>query len=548
LSLVLALPLAGCGAEDPSWFEEAAAARGLVWTHVRGREQRYWFPEIMGGGVGLLDYDGDGALDVYLVQSGDLAEPGALGENRLFRNLGGARFADATVSTGGADPGYGMGCAIGDADQDGDPDVYVTNVGPNALYLDEGGVLRAATEAAGVGDTNWSTSAAWLDFDADGDLDLFVANYVRWARERELVCRSNLGGQDYCSPLNYDAPTRDVLYRNEGRARFTDVSEAAGLGAAFGNGLGVVAADLDADGWPDLYVANDQMPNQLWKNRGDGTFVDRALLAGCAVNKTGAAEAGMGVVAFDVEDDGDLDLFVTHLRDETNTLFRARDGLFTDETAALALGGPSLPFTGFGVECQDFDRDGVLDLFVANGAVTRNRVPYDARDPYAEPNQVFRGRRAAEGALRFEELLPRGGLPDAPLGNSRGCASGDLDEDGDADVVVVDNGGAVELYLNRAERSANHWIGLRVLETSGGDAEGAAVTIANGERTRLRLVTTGGSYCASHDARILCGLGAEAGAVDVRVRWVDRTEEHFGPLPIDAKHVLRRGQGTPAKD
>jgi enediyne biosynthesis protein E4 len=532
---------AGCAREPEAWFRECASERGLAWEHVRGREQRYWFPEIMGGGVGLVDVDRDGALDVYLVQSGDLAEPEPALGNRLFRNLGGARFEDATARVGGDEPGYGMGCAIADADQDGDDDVYVTNLGPNVLYLNQDGVLRAAA-GAGVADPAWSTSAAWLDHDADGDLDLCVANYVRWSRERELVCRSAQGTRDYCSPLNYDAPTRATLYRNDGGALFHDVSEVAGLGEAFGNGLGVVAADLDQDGRQDLYVANDMMPNQLWHNRGDGTFDERALLAGCAVNRDGAAEAGMGIVAADIDEDGDLDLFVTHLRDETNTLYRNQGGMFSDQTSVLGLGAPSLPFTGFGVGAADFDRDGALDLYVANGAVTENRVRFTPEDPYAEPNLLFAG-RTGPGGTRFEEVLPRGGTAEPMIGNSRGAALGDLDEDGDVDVIVVENGARVRLLENLA--TSGHWIGLDVREASGGTAHGAALTLRSGTRERHRAVTSSGSYCSSNDARVLCGLGDAAEPVEVSVRWIDGTEERFGPLAVDAKHVLRRGQGAP---
>jgi len=532
---------AACTPDDGAWFREVAAARGLAWTHVRGHEQRYWFPEIMGGGVGLLDLDGDGRMEVYLVQSGDLAAPAPAETGRVFR-LEDGRYVDATARTGGADAGYGMGCACADADEDGDTDLYVTEVGPNSLWRNDGGVLSEVTAEAGVGHPSWSTSAAWLDHDADGDLDLYVANYVRWSPAGEIQCRSPQGGQDYCSPKSYDAPARDVLYRNEGGGRFRDVSEEAGLGAAFGNGLGVVPGDFDDDGWLDVFVANDLMPNQLWRNRGDGTFVDRALLAGCAVNRDGAAEAGMGTAAIDIEDDGDLDLFVTHLRDETNTLWRNRAGDFQDVTPALGLGASSLPFTGFGTGFFDFDRDGLLDVLVVNGAVTRNRVPFAPDDPYAEPLLLLRGLRAGDGSPRYEELAPRGGTAKPLIVNGRGAAFGDVDEDGDVDAIVVENGGPVRLLENVAAPAAR-WIGLSVLERSGRHALGARLWIESGSRRQHRTVESAGSYCSSSDPRVFCGLGDAAGDVTVTVHWIGGEPERFGPLSPDRLHVLRRDTG-----
>ena len=278
------------------WFEEISAGAGIDFVHVRGREIRHWFPEIMSGGAAWCDYDGDGHLDLYLIQGGDLdpSMPNRLG-NRMYRNLGGGRFSDATRETGLGDTGYGMGAACGDYDGDGDLDLYVTNVGANALYRNDGerGFANATAET-GTGDPGWGAGAAFVDYDGDGDLDLFVVNYVDWSLEREIECSSGARRRDYCQPENYNAPGRDTLYRNDGEHGFTDVTRESGVWKAFGDGLGVLAEDLDLDGRPDLYVANDGDPNQLWINRGDGHFRDQALPAGAAVNLIGMAGAGMG--------------------------------------------------------------------------------------------------------------------------------------------------------------------------------------------------------------------------------------------------------------
>ena len=549
LGLAASLPAAcgGNGGKDV-WFRENAREKGLDFVHVRALEQRFWFPEIMGGGVAMLDYDQDGWLDLYLVQSGDLAEPSPEHADRLYRNQGDGTFRFVERS-GAEDPGYGMGCACADADGDGKTDLFVTNVGPNTLYRNRHGegseaVFEDVTAAAGVGDPAWGTSAAFFDADADGDLDLFVTNYVRWSREIEIDCRSPYDEPDYCAPNNYDAPTRDLVYRNEGDGRFRDVSEAAGLSAAFGNGLGVVTGDLDDDGRIDVYVANDMMPNQLWINQGNWSFADRALYAGCAVNKNGASEAGMGVAAVDVEGDADLDVFITHLRNETNTLFVNRGGIFADRTGEADLGLASLPYTGFGTDVADFDHDGLLDVFVANGAVTRNRVRFDPDDPYAEPILLQRG--VAGGALGISFVdVPGGGCDPPSIGNGRGAAFGDLDNDGDLEVVVVDNGARVRLLENLCA-ALGHWIQLSVLEKSGADALGARVVIEAGGKTYRRDVQSDGSYCAASDPRVHVGLGANAEPLTARVRWVDGVEERFGPLETDRFHVLRRGTGQPA--
>ena len=522
-----ALLLVACGRDAP-WFVENASERGLDFVHARG-EARYWFPEIMGSGLALVDVDADGDLDLYLVQSGDLSGPSDAGRNRLYRNDGRGTFVDASAGSGADDPGYGMGVAVGDYDGDGLPDLYVTNVGRNTLLRNEGGGrFRDATEEAGVGHEAWGTSCAFFDGDADGDLDLYVVNYLHWDARNEIECGTSLG-QDYCSPNSYESPAQDVLYENLGDGSFRDVSREAGIADVFGNGLGVSVGDFGGDGRLDVYVANDMMPNQLWINDGGLRFHDDALLLGCAVNRNGESEAGMGTVAFDLESDGDLDLFLTHLRQETNTLYVNAGGSFSDRTAPLGLAAPSLRHTGFGACFADFDQDGVLDLFVANGSVSRNRPEFDPEDPYAEPDQLFRGLESGG----FEEVEPRGATA---IEASRGAAAGDLDGDGDLDLVVVDSNSRVRLLENVTARGA--WLIVKVVDEAGSDQLGAAVSVEAGGRLLRRHVAPATSYCSSLPAEVHFGFGNATGSARVTVLRPDGTRALLEEVPLNRRVVL----------
>lgn len=537
--VVAALLLAGCSAEltsaEAPRFVERGRDSGIDFKHVRAATDHLWLPEIMGSGVALFDYDGDSDLDLYCVQSGDLD---AVGEeqpgNRLYRNDGALGFEDVTASAGVGDRGYGMGCATGDFDADGDVDLYVTNLGANVLYENLGdGRFRDVTVTAGVGDEGWGTSAAFVDYDADGDLDLFVVNYLEWSADSETDCERPSGQRDYCSPKSFDAAARDVLYENKGDGQFVDVSVERGFATAFGNGLGVALGDFDDDGRMDLYVANDGTPNQLWIQSPDGVFADKALLAGCAVDMNGMAEAGMGAVAVDVDQDGDLDLFMTHLTDESNTFYLNESGRFSDDTLRTGMYRGSLPFTSFGVGFADFDLDGQLDLYVVNG-----RVSADAAGSYEQRDQLFRGL----GEKRFEESALLAGTAKPQLGVSRGAAFGDVDSDGDIDLCVLDNGGGVRLLMNEGER-VGKWARFVVKTTRGSDALGARLAITCGARTWWRTVESAYGYLSAHDPRVHCGIGDSNRIDSVRVLWLDGSSEEFGPFDAGREYVLHRGAG-----
>ncbi len=540
-------PEPAAGARDKTeapWFEDVALASGMDFRHVRALEQRFLFPEIMGSGLAWLDYDADGWMDLYVVQSGDLQPEGRdVPGNVLYRNLGDGRFADVTAAAGVGDKGYGMGCTVGDYDGDGRVDLYVTNVGPSVLYRNRGdGTFADVTATVGVAGGGWSTSAGFFDYDLDGDLDLWVVDYVRWSREREIACKSNYGERDYCSPNNYSAPAQCRLYRNEGDGTFEDVSQGAGIGAAFGNGLGLALADFDRDGRLDAYVANDGMPNQLWINQGNGRFVDKSLLSGTAVNRNGAAEACMGVALGDVDGNGYLDVFLTNLRGETNRLYLNQGAVMIDRTPQSGLTLAGLQYTGFGDGLFDFDLDGRLDLYVCNGRVGQWKPVFSDADIYAEPAQVFRGLDRA----RFTEVLPQGATAAPWVGNSRGAAFADYDNDGDVDVAVSTNHGRLRLMRNVAPRQGR-WLLVHALDARGVDVPGAHLTLQVGGQTWHRDVVICSSYCSANDPRAHFGLPTGTPAAELRVTWPGGEKEFFGPLEPDRTHVVRRGTGRAAR-
>jgi hypothetical protein len=501
----------------------------------------------MGSGGGFLDYDNDGDLDVFLLQGGKYADgsrTSPLG-NRLFRQEADHTFTDVTKGTELAGTRYAVGMAAGDVDNDGLVDIFVANYGPNALYRNRGnGRFEDATVRAGLaGDGGWSTSAAFCDYDRDGFLDLFVNRYVIY--DPAKPCFAFDGSPEYCSPKVKQSRS-DMLFHNNGNGTFTNVSRASGIASTALPGLGVVCADFTGDRYPDFFVANDGKPNQLWVNDGKGRFTDEAVVMGAAVNAAGQAESGMGIGLGDIENDHDLDLFITHMTTETNLLY-VNDGSGGFEDRSVQAGMARARRTGFGTAFIDHDHDGDLDLAVANGRAFRMPVLPGAQlgahwDPYAERNFLLEN----DGRGVFTDAGGTAGAFAAELGIARGLAAGDVDNDGDLDMLVTYTAGPARLYRNDAPKKGR-WLVVRAFDPKRKrDAYGAIVTATAGGKDYVRLADPGYSYLVSNDPRAHIGLPAGASRVErLSVRWPDGRDEVFPGVAVDQAVTLEKGKGRP---
>jgi enediyne biosynthesis protein E4 len=539
---------APAAATAPPLFIEVAQRSGVDFRHVNGMSGEFHYAEIIGSGIALFDYDNDGRLDLLVLQGKPLAQAGDSGPclARLYHNDGGSgaalRLRDVTEKSGLCSRGYGMGVAVGDIDNDGCVDVFITHFGSaNQLFRNRcDGRFEDVTKKAGVaGAGRWGASATFFDFDRDGRLDLYVANYIDYTLADKKKCFSSAGLRDYCAPSSY----RNVpghLYRNLGNARFADVSEKSGITRAFGAGLGVMALDLTGDAWPDLFVANDGNPNQLWINQRDGTFKDEALLRGSAVNAQGAAEAGMGLDIGDFDNNGTEDIFMTHLAREKSTMFVNRGaGQFEDRSIEVGVALPSLPYTGFGTAFIDYDNDGWLDVVAANGEVRLIEELRAKGDPYPlhQKKQLFHNQRNG----RLTESTAQGGPAFELSEVGRGLAAGDIDNDGAIDFVVSNNKGPLRIFMNNASEP-QAWLGLRLL-TGKRDAHGARIEIERkGAPTLWRRVRADGSYLSANDPRLLVGLGKASEVVRLTVLWPDGRTETF-PAPALRRYTTLK-QGT----
>ncbi len=528
-------------AQEGLRFEDRAAEAKLTFRHHTGAGSERYMVETMGSGLATADLDVDGWLDVYFAQGA--ATPGADVPpgltNKLYRGRDDGTFE--TVAGAADSRAWTMGVAIADYDNDGFPDIYVSNFGANELYRNNGdGTWRELGTIAGVDNADWGASAAWADIDLDGDLDLYVTNYVDFTWDNHKFCgnpRRNL--RAYCHPDVYNAAP-DVLYRNEGDGTFAEIGGPAGIADTLdGKGLGVVFGDYDNDGDPDAYVANDSTRNFLYRNDGDGNFVEDGLLAGVGFSADGQAEAGMGTDWGDHDGDGLLDVFVTNLDLETNSLYRnLGDGGFAEVTFASGLGEPSLLQVGFGTNWADFDNDGDLDLFVANGHIIDNIAEFRDNIAYAQPNQVYRNDNPG-----FVEVGHRAGLTVPTV--SRGSVVADFDRDGRLDVIVSNNGGIVEFHSNQS--GAGNWIELHLAGRGvNRSAAGSRVVAVSADGTQLlREIRAGSSYCSSGPAVVHLGLGSSTEAI-VEIHWPGGAVEPLGTVVAGRQLLVREGIGVVA--
>ena len=567
LTVLVVLALGGWGGIGAPviLFRDVAEEAGLRFRHFIGATGSYFVPEIFGSGIAVLDYDGDGDLDIYILQGTILDPAKSLKDslfpppadhfpgNRLFRNdlipAGRLSFTDVTDKAGVAgNGGYAMGAAVGDYDNDGRPDLFVTNYGRDILYHNNGdGTFADVSQEALPPDESFGSSAAFVDYDRDGFLDLFVVRYNSFRVQANKLCAGYAGGREYCGPGDY-RPIPSKLFHNDGHGHFLDVTRKAGVSAAYGNGLGIVCADFNDDGWIDIFVANDKTPNQLWINQHNGTFVDDALMAGVAYDEQGKEHAGMGVTAGDFDGDGDEDIFIANIMGETHMLYQNQGkGHFQDVTTAYGLGHTTVPYTGFGTHWFDYENNGNLDIFVATGEV---RVIESLRGkpfPFDQKSQLFHN----EGKV-FRNVSAGAGPAFEVSGVGRGAAFGDIDNDGDIDIAVSNANGPARLLLNQAG-NRNHWLEVRLQGvTVNRDAYGARLALFRKGRPPLwRRASADGSYLSSGDPRVHFGLGTDddlrsAPPESLLVIWPNGSKETWNVQKTDILINLREGSGTPA--
>ncbi len=535
------------GWTQPLVFKDVADIQLLNFVHDHGGTGEYYYIESMGSGVCLFDYDNDGDLDAYFLQGASL--PGGdkeiTLENKLYRNEG-KIWIDVTEKAGVGDQNYGIGCACADYDNDGDTDLYVTNYGPDVFYHNNGdGTFIDVTLKVGIDNPHWATSAAFFDSDNDGWLDLYVTNYVDFSIENNPWCvgpvqvpkNGSLFIRSYCDP-DYFEGVEDMFYHNDGQGNFSDWSVRSGINKARGKGLGVVPGDIDNDGDMDIYVANDKVMNLLFINDGLGHFTEKALFTGVGFNENGRAEAGMGVDFGDVNRDGWLDLFVTNFSGETNTLYlNEKNGFLVDATFRTGLGHPSIHLLGFGTKFVDLDLDGWLDIFVVNGHVIDNIQLFNQDYQHAQQKQIFINQ--GNGIFLDKSESIGGDLLEPMVG--RGAAFGDIDNDGDIDIAISNNNGKANLLLNEG-KPKGHWIGFKLEgKTCNREAIGSKLKITTDSGFQVAWVNPAASYLASNDLRVLFGLGSDEMVTSLEVQWPGFGKDLFDNLTSNSYYRIVQG-------
>jgi hypothetical protein len=545
LATSLALPsfyqLARALPEAAYPFEEVLpTASGITWKHTAGKSPQKYLPETTGAGCAFLDYDNDGWMDIYLVNSGqcDFFNPNPTLRNALYRNNRDGTFTDVTEKAGVAAGGYGQGVAVGDYDGDGFPDLYVTQYGRSILYHNNGdGTFTDVTEKAGVAAPGWSSSAVWFDYDNDGRLDLFVCRFVDFDKSKNLPCAAG-DSPGYCVPRLYK-PMPSWLFHNNGDGTFSDVSKSSGIGNHLGKAWGVVATDINNDGRMDLFVANDTVQNFLYANRGDGKFEEIGAQTGVAYSEAGRPRSGMGLDSADFNEDGWMDLFVANIDHEMYSLYKNNgDETFDDQAGPTGIATATRLMSGWGLKFFDYDNDGILDLFLANGnpddliQVVRKDVGYQ------EPMLLFHGTGKS-----FQNVSAESGPVFARPLSARGLAIGDFDNDGAVDVLISVNDGAPLLLRNNAAKQ-HHWLGINLVGTkSNRDAIGARITYQAGDLKRHRMKVGGGGFLSSHDPRIVLGLDVRTKIDWLEIKWPlpGGATERFVDLPIDRYITIMEG-------
>lgn len=529
----------------PVKFVDVTARSGITFKHDNAATPEKYFIETMGAGCAWIDYNNDGLLDAYFVQSTEtrLYKPKDRLHGALYRNIGKGTFADVTEQAGvGAEGLFGMGVAAGDYDNDGFQDLYVVGWDRSILFHNNGdGTFRDVTEPAGVANRGkWASSAAFFDYDKDGDLDLMVANYVEWSPDRNLYCGEHRPGyRSYCHPDNHQGQL-PTLYRNHGNGTFREVTKQAGMGGEPGKGLGLVASDFNNDGWIDVFQANDTIRNFLFLNNGDGTFRDATFTAGVGYSEDGKAEAGMGTDAADYNGDGWMDIFVTHLNYELNRLYKNNgDETFDDATYDSRLANQAFSYSGFGMRFCDYDNDGYPDIFIANGHILDNVHLFHRDVTYAEPKLMF----GNVGQGRFENVSNQLGADFSRPSVSRGAALGDYDNDGDLDILVSNNGQAAQLLRNDGGNT-NHWLGVYLRGTkSNRDGIGARLKVVAGDLTQVTDAKGGMSYQSAQDPRIYFGLGRRDKVEVLQINWPAGTVDRLSNIAAKQIITVKEGAG-----